>query len=417
MFKRLLIGLLSALLCCGFCACGPAKEPGKEDNILDKFPYYVNPDVAAYDFGERGDGWENNEKVYTPYWKGNVIYNETVMCVDDGTAISGKLQYKPLKILSVRDFSFETEYQEETDYTVDGNTITLPRTTSIPYLTKENLLGENVPAPYVKQPDFMHVGNDGVSFCMLTANVIFTESSLLYGHQVSVSYVYDVNDVNIESFSQYGTVAPKFLEKLQNGANVSVGITGDSVAEGCSASAKLNHDPYMPSYFDLTIAALEKEYAGTVEPHNIAIGGQTSALAPKQVDQTIAFKPDVMFLHFGLNDTGGVSEQAFRDNIEEYITAVHEKNPETEFVFIKCSRANDNWVSPEKLERYWDKMDRLARLYDYFYCVDMYNPVVEMFRTKKYMDVTANGCNHINDYMTRLYAMNITNAFINFDNK
>ena len=37
-----------------------------------------------------------------------------------------------------------------------------------------------------------------------------------------------------------------------------------------------------------------------------------------------------------------------------------------------------------------------------------------MLETKKYMDVTGNGINHLNDYSARLYTMNLLASLIDF---
>ena len=114
----------------------PGEEPTeapKEEIDMSKFPLYVEPEQAVYSFGERGKSiakaW-NNVNVYAPYWQGNIMYNETVMCIDDGTRIAGALLYKPVRILSVRDYTMTTEYEEGKDYTISGNQIMLNRDTT-----------------------------------------------------------------------------------------------------------------------------------------------------------------------------------------------------------------------------------------------------------------------------------------------
>ncbi len=74
-------------------ASDTAQESGETD--MSKFPNYVEPEKAEYAFGD--------DEIVTPYWKGNVIYNETVMLVDYGEGALGNLQYTPVRILSVRD--------------------------------------------------------------------------------------------------------------------------------------------------------------------------------------------------------------------------------------------------------------------------------------------------------------------------
>lgn len=191
--KKIFAGVLGLfLLVFPFVGCGQKEE--KEQVDLSKFPNYVEPDKAAYAFGFN--------EMTAPYFKGNVIYNETVMLVEDKGVVSGKLQYEPVRILSVRDYTWEKEYPAS-EYEISGNTLTMKAGGSMPYLTAENLLGKNIPEPYREVSSITNVETDWV----LMGGSIYTESSLIYGHQVSVSYVYDVNDVKTEEFADYETSA------------------------------------------------------------------------------------------------------------------------------------------------------------------------------------------------------------------
>ena len=123
--KKIFAGVLGLfLLVFPFVGCGQKEE--KEQVDLSKFPNYVEPDKAAYAFGFN--------EMTAPYFKGNVIYNETVMLVEDKGVVSGKLQYDPVRILSVRDYTWEKEYPAS-EYEISGNTLTMKAGGSMPYLT------------------------------------------------------------------------------------------------------------------------------------------------------------------------------------------------------------------------------------------------------------------------------------------
>ncbi|MBO4325802.1 MAG: SGNH/GDSL hydrolase family protein [Clostridia bacterium] len=397
----------------------PTNEP-KEELDMKNFPFYVDPAGAVYDFGEKGKGkvW-NNAPVYQPYWLGNIIYQETVLCIDDGSEISGMLQYKPVKIISVRDDTYTTEYAEGTDYTVTGNKIVLPEGSSCPYLTKENLNGVNIPKKYRAVKSLSEVSNTETDYMMWTENIFFTEGSLIHGHQICVSYVYDINDVDTSILAEYGSVAPKFLAKLQAGEKTVISITGDSVAEGCSASSKLSRQPLMPQFPTLLTYALNAAYEGKATIKNYAVGGTTSneAVSTNVAAKLVKANSDLVLIHFGINDSGGLSAAQLKANIKKVVDATLAELPECEFLYIKCFPANPVLYPDAKFKSYWKAVDELAEEYDCFYTLDLYTPGLKMLETKKYLDVTGNGINHPNDYIVRFYAMNLINLFVDYKEK
>ncbi len=401
----------------------PAEEPTeapKEEIDMSKFPLYVEPDQAVYTFGERGKSiakaW-NNVNVYAPYWQGNIMYNETVMCIDDGTRIAGVLQYKPVRILSVRDYTMATEFEEGKDYTISGNQILLTRdTTACPYLTTDNLMGKNIPDKYRRVNSLSSVANIETDYFMWTDNIFFTEGSLIYGHQLCVTYVYDINDLDLSQFPEFGSVCPKFLNKLQSGDGVVITVTGDSVTEGCSASSKYNHAPMMPQFTTMMKNGLSKAYDGKITLKNYAVGGTTSneAVSTNVSSKLVKAKSDLVLIHFGINDCGGLSAAKLKSNIKKVVDDTLAELPDCEFLYIKCFTPNPALYPNDKMTSFWKAIDELAAEYDNFYTLDLYTPSLKILETKKYLDVTGNGINHPNDYIVRMYAMYLLAPFVNF---
>lgn len=443
-FSKIVSGLLALVLCAAFLAGCAVKDPGqgnatneptdapdasaeptaepteepKEALDLSKYPFYVDPAEATYDFGEKGKSTKpwNNAPVYRPYWLGNVIYQETVLCIDDGSEISGKLQYTPVKILSVRDNTYKKEYKEGEDYTVSGSKIVLTANTACPYLTKENLKGKNLPSQYRAVSDLGKVTNVETDYFMWTEDIFFTEGSLIYGHQICVSYVYDVNELDRTQFAEFGTVCPKFLEKLRNGEKVVIGITGDSVSYGCSASSLASREPYMPQFPALLSYAINEEYGVKPSIKNYSVGGTTSneAVSTKVAEKLVKSKSDLVLIHFGINDSGGVTAAKLKSNVKKVIDDTLAELPDCEFLYIKCFAPNPVLYPEAKFRDYWKAIDELAAEYDCFYAVDLYSPSMKMIEAKKYLDVTGNGINHPNDFVVRFYAMNLVNLFVDY---
>ena len=417
--KKIICLFFALIVCvCAFAGCEtteggkPNENPGVD---LKKYPYYVNPDEAAYKF--------DTEQQITPYFKGNVIYNETILLEDDGESISGKLQYNPVKILSVRDYTWKTEYSADT-YKVDGNTISIdkangytsltPESGKIPYLTSKNLAGLEVPDGYKLSSGIANVNTD----CVQMGSVVYSESSFYYGHQIQISYVYDVKDLKTTDFADYSTSGlEKTKAKLIAGEDLKVVVTGDSVAQGCSSSGFFKHEPNFPTWAELIKTGLESKYDSTVTVDNQSLGGMTSdwGSADAQTAKMKKANPDLLIIHFGINDCGSNnSANAFKDNIEKIIMDVQGANPNCEVIIIKAFTPAPSAYDLKTFEKYWAKADALAESCDNVYTLDMYTLSKTLLETKKYTDVTGNGINHLNDFSVRLYAMNILSALIKY---
>ncbi len=402
-----------AALCCGCGTTGgkasdKTSEPESCYDVSEKYPYYTDEKKAEYKFGF-------NEQI-TPYFLGNVIYNETVLLVDDGNTISGKLQYKPLKILSVRDYTWEKEFSSD-KYTVNGNVISITKDSGLPYLTADNVSGKQLPEGYRMVAD-MSDFTDLLTDCMQMGPVVYTESPLFYGNQIQVSYVYDVKDLTEEDFATYETSGmPKLKAKLAAGEKVKIAITGDSVAAGCSSSQYFNHEPFFPSWANLLKPALESKYSSEVTVINKAVGGRTAGWGceNKQMKALAEEKPDLLMVHFGINDLGAnESAETYKYYMETIVMKMQSMSPDTEILIIDALSAAPNVYSYDKFDEYWAAMEELKTSYDDVYTLDMFSMNKTMLKVKKYEDVTANGINHVNDFSTRLYIMNIMSALAEY---
>lgn len=394
-----------------FAACGGNNNSGSSSTggevDKSKFPNYVELEDAAYAF--------DLEQKVTPYWTGNVIYNETVMLLNEGGVISAKLQYAPLKVLSVRDYTWEKEYPV-TDYKIEGNVITLTNTESeMPYLNAGVLNNKDFPEEYRQVGSVEEMGNNGY---MIMGGTFYTETDLIYGHQISVSYVYDVRDLKTSDFASYETSGfEKTKAKLTAGEPLKIVALGDSVAEGCSSSSHFNHEPFLPNWVNLVKQGLEAKYDSAVTVDNQAVGGKTSdwGCGSAQLSKLKAANPDLVILHFGINDLGvNTSANGYKENMEAIVLDVQTVLPNCEFMIVKAFTPNDKAYNPNSFAQYWKKMDDLAAGVDNTFTLDMWTMSRTLLETKKYFDVTGNGINHINDYGTRLYAMNILSALIKY---
>ena len=205
MIKKLslLFGLLFVF--CFFAGCNNTTPGGDNgDDAFDptELPYYMeDTSNLTYSYSE--------EERLRPYWMGNVIYNEQLMVVEKDGVVEGHLLYNPIRIVSVRDWTLQTEYVEGVDYVVNGNTITLPEGSSIPVFKDEWSRGINVPEEYPE-------GNAGTGYQMFADGVIYTETGLIWKNYIHVTYVYDPADVDRTKVKTYGDELYGLSQKIAN---------------------------------------------------------------------------------------------------------------------------------------------------------------------------------------------------------
>lgn len=376
----------------------------------DDLPNYVKPEEASYAFGA--------SETVTPFYTGNVIYNESVLLIkgDDGKAV-GKLQFKPVRILSVRDYTLKHEYDLSL-FNMSGRTLTVNDPDRVTYLTEKNLQGLEMPEGFYLKNSVKEMTNT-LTDCVLMAGSVYTESPFYYGKQIYVSYVYDTKDLNTSLYATYKTsVLPKTQAKLAFGDSLKICATGDSVMEGCSSSKKFNHEPFMDNFMTLTVQELKRAYNNeNITLSNQAVGGKTSGWGAEDA-QTLKLAnehPDLLYIHFGINDLGSQnSAESYYINIKKIIDDVHGVNPDCEVVLIKAFNANPDIYDQAGFERYWKKLDQLASENANVYTLDMFSQSLALIAAKDYYSVTGNGINHVNDFSARLYAMNMIAQLVKY---
>lgn len=411
-FMKLLISMLMLpVLGLTAASCGGGNGKSKDDKTPSSdLPNYVKPEEAAYAFGAI--------EMVTPFYTRNVIYNESVLLIkgDDGKAV-GKLQFKPVRILSVRDYTLNHEYDLSL-FNVSGRTLTVNDPDRVTYLTEKNLQGLEMPEGFYLKNSVKEMTNT-LTDCVLMAGAVYTESPFYYGKQIYVSYVYDTKDLNTSLYATYKTsVLPKTQAKLAFGDSLKICATGDSVMEGCSSSGRFNREPFMDNFMTLTVQELKRAYSNeNITLSNQAVGGMASGWGAKDA-QTLKLAnehPDLLYIHFGINDLGSQnSAESYYINIKKIIDDVHGVNPDCEVVLIKAFNANPDIYDQAGFERYWKKLDQLASENANVYTLDMFSQSLALINAKDYYSVTGNGINHVNDFSARLYAMNMIAQLVKY---
>lgn len=415
MLKKLtlLLGLICMFCCFSACQGTPSSEeppdtpPGEETFDPTELPFYVeDTDSVMYTYGE--------EERLRPYWQGNVIYNEQLMIVEKDGKTEGHLLYDALRVVSVRDWSLQTEYVEGVDYIVNGNTITLPEGSSIPVFRDEWSRGENVPAEYPE-------GNAGTGYEMIGEDhtVMYTETGLIYRNYIHVTYVYDPADVDRTKVASYSGALYGLTQKLENKEPVKMVVFGDSISEGHSSSELWNHEPFSPPYARLVARGLELYGGVQVDYTNISVGGKDSVWAAdeSQLSQLASLAPDFLIIAFGTNDTmNNLAGNAYRSNIEDIIETAKNVNSECQILLVAPFPSNEKVKSALCHELICQNLQAIADETEYLDVgyVSMYEGCLDMLATKNYYEIAGNNANHPNDFIHRYYAMNILSTIFDF---
>ena len=403
-----MVCLAAVALSSAACGNGGGKESVSDRFDATKLPYYeADIDGISYDYSEK--------QRILPFWQGNVIYNEQLMIVDKGGRAEGHLLYDALRVISVKDATLKTEYKEGVDYVVNGDTITLPEGSSIPVFRDEWSKGNDVPSQYP-------LGNAGTGYQMI-GGVIYTETSLIWGNYIHVTYAYDPASVDRTTVKTFGDELYGLSQKLAKKETVKMTVFGDSISEGCSSSEKWNHDPQCPPYASLLKEGIEILGGVTVELSNPSVGGKDSVWAAEeeQISMISAQAPDLLVLAFGTNDTyvnveGGV----YRRNLKKVISAAKAVNSECQIILIAPFPSNPETKTDEEQEMLVNELKKLStedaknEKWMDVCLVDMYHAVRPMLEKKKYYEIGANNINHPNDFIHRFYAMNLLSAIFDF---
>lgn len=369
---------------------------------------------------------------FKPFWLDSVMKNESVMLVQDGQETSGNLMFNPTKMISVKDSSLTITYKEGVDYEIDGNKIIRKQESSMPYLEKTVLYGINMPENkgLSTQPGSTSAIAKGYS------NVLYTESSFLFTHQIFVTYEYNTDDYLGYKQSFQGTNLPNTLLKLQNKEDINVVVYGDSISTGNNASGSglislyedsnsqyisWNIEPYGKSFPELFVDELTKEYGSNINLLSAAKGGMDSNWGKNNAltrayNPDYGYDPDLVIIHFGVNDlTMFVDDATFKQNIKLIIDDIRRMSSKTvEFILIGAMMANADAIQYGKGTNYIQELSDLDNQYDGVIAVNVGAVHQAFIDEKRYVDLTANNVNHPNDFLHQLYAMVLSASLIEY---
>lgn len=360
-----------------------------------------------------------------PVWAGGAVYQETtVFYVDgNGNVVGGNLLYAPDRILSVRSFGLDKEYQPDVDYIMTDTGIKLTEESGIPVMPRAAYCDESD----TKSAHQLKDGNGGK---------LFTDNTVLPRYYLSVSYTTSATWNGILPKNETDHLS-RLKKKLENKEKVTIAVLGDSISVGYTTSGlndpsyrvngekitvKVDIAPHMPTWPKLLCENLRRAYGyEDIWVVNWAIGGTntSSECLSDMLDRVVSSQPDLVTIGFGMNEYWGPAVQ-HGNRIEGIMDRLRTSLPDTEFLLLSSmlpnmlaySEGNMNLAAFET--EYYNLQSRRT---DLGIAVAPVNAVYRYAQgIKGDFALVGGNQNHPNDFAVRLYAQTISTVLGGYDN-
>ncbi|MBQ7924150.1 MAG: hypothetical protein IJ329_02465 [Clostridia bacterium] len=389
------------------------------------------------------------------FWESDTMYDETVMLIaptDENGEItglpSGKLLFNADEIVEVKQYFHANNqgivtYKEDVDFDYANGVITAKGTIQTDIYGNKTEVDTTM--PYVTDRQWKGIDafpglstSSGIPSTEGDWQIPYTESYQIVQMQLSVTYRHSDTWEDVTPAYQ-GNVLSNVVNKLKNKQDTEILIFGDSISTGANSSSILNIEPYLKPWYNLMEEKLERHYGAKVTLTNKAVGGWTSTdgvntagksgwmngtqitqagLPTLMAGELKDYVPDLAIIGFGMNDaTLGVDLNTYAKNIRKMIDCIRERNPDCDIILLGTMLANSQAKDQYKNQTEFSALNKqIARYYydnTHIACVDigeMHQALLD--NGKKYIDMTGNNVNHPNDFIARIYAMNLLSTLI-----
>lgn len=337
-----------------------------------------------------------------PYWKGDTVYNESVMVHSD---INGKLSpisllYPIAEIIEVRCGNLKTVYREKQDYILEDGRLVIPEGSSVPITDYATLHPET-------RSDSCKEAVDG--------------GFLLYDEKLQLRQIHVTYRAKTKEGVAFPTCKkaafPKTIKKLESGETLKLHFFGDSITTGCSASGFFKYAPFMPIWPLMVTDELKRLYPDAdIQYSNAAVGGKCSRWATETSEERLkSYGADLVVIAFGMND-GPKSPDRYGIYNRQLILDAKEANPDCEILEVSTTLPN------KAFKRFYGNQDifvsvlkNLCANYDFAELADMTEIHRSMLQRKRFEDISGNHINHPNDFLSRVYAQTVLQTLVGID--
>lgn len=351
------------------------------------YPDLLDEECSAYSL----------EKYTKPYWNSNIIYNESVMPLEnkDGSVPTIQLMYDIKDIVEVRNSALNVKYTEGVDYTVEdgkfkvipgGAIATIDYSFMYPSSSSSNT-----------QPDTTH------------GYMYFAEGGVFHSMQLAITYTPNSAWGGARP-ERKASLLPKTMAKLEAGQDLNIVLLGDSISTGANSTGFVGTAPYTQNWFEMVNTTLTNKYGSKINFTNLSVGGMDSAWGMTQAATAASKSPDLVIIGFGMNDgSGAVPVATFKSNTQSIMNTIKASNPNVEFILVSTMLSNPDWGAAHYQPLYLPALESLEG--SGCAVADITTPHTYILSRKRYVDMTANHVNHPNDFIVRLYAQVMNEVF------
>lgn len=360
-----------------------------------------------------------NDKYTSPFWKGNIVYNEAVYPIKSASGdTSYQLMYAPDQVVSVYDAQFKYKYREGLDYTVSGNKITFLKTGTIPLKAYTYLHPENrqIPSGYSGwQPYYKrHAAGDG-KYDYWDAVVASQYINVTYTHK-------DTWQGPVPA--QHADALPRTAAAIKNKSSLNIVYYGDSLCGGARSSSYQNLYPYAEWWNQQITTTLKNSFGVNVRATYSSVGGSTASSMSDSgtISQYVTpYSPDLVVIEFGVNDAqneavGGGSlsghKSTYKSAVQSIISRIRQSKPNCEFLLVAPYYSNTALFAQSYFDVCRDACNEIAAKTSGVAVADVTTFHNYLLGFKNYVDFSGDNLCHPNDYMSRIFAQVCLEAIV-----
>ena len=328
------------------------------------------------------------EQITEPLFNGDIIYDESVTFVEENGKAAAPLYFDAEEIINVTSADKTKEYKENTDWIYKNNKIELTPGSSIFRFNINDLIFDDK--------------IEGQSFETSDGRYsLFHEGHFFHDRQISVTYRKKSSQCFGYKQKFCKNELKKTIKKLKDKRDVTIVLYGDSISEGANSSGTTLTTPFLPKWGDMVIEKIKRSYGVNVVFYNTSMGGRDSSWGVQNAQERVAdYRPDLAIIAFGMNDR--IDGKSFSENIRKIMSIITKTTPDTEYIL--CATTLPNQMLPEFCAYQKDYRDALYSIAkDGVAVASFYNLQKELLRKKRFIDLTGNNVNHLNDFMIRCH--------------